>query len=289
VIDLPYVDDIQIRPQKASTSLMSPIELDYCQKEIIDLLDKGLIEPAKSPWAYRAFYVNKHSKIKRGQPHMVIKYKPLNAVLKNMAYPLPNQAALLQKLKGCNIFSKFDLKSGFYQIGIAAKDCYKMAFVVPHGQYQWKVMPFGLNNAPSEFQKRMEDVLNGIDCLIIYIDDLLVCSKNIQHQKHLQIFCEHCVKHGLALSKSKIEVGVTDVSFLGLKISNGSIALQDHVLLNLQNFLEQILDKTQLQRFLGSLNYIRRFYKGQAQDLVVLQQRLKKLPIPWNQAMTQAV
>lgn len=123
-----------------------------------------------------------------------------------------------------------------------------MAFVVPHGQYQWKVIPFGLKNDPSEFEKIMKDVFCGIDKLIIYTDDLLVYSKNIQeHRKHIQIFCEHCVKRGLALSKSKIEIGVRYVSFLGLNIANGSIALQDHVLLNLQNFAEKILDKTQLQ------------------------------------------
>lgn len=151
-------------------------------------------------------------------------------------------------------------------------------------------MPFGLKNSPSEFQKRMEDVFRGIDWLIININDLLVCSKNLQeHKKHLQIFCEHCVEHGLALSKSNIEIRVTNVSFLGFKIANDNIALKDHVLLNLQNFPEQILDKTQLQRFLGSLNYIRRFYKGHVQGLVVLQQTLKKSPIPWNQAMTQVV
>ena len=189
---------------------------------------------------------------------MVINYKPLNAVLKNIAYPLPNQAALLQKMKGCNIFSKFDLKYGFHQIGIAAKDRYKTSFVVPHGQYEWKAMPFSLKNAPSEFQKGIDDIFRGLDWLVIYIDDLLVCCKNIQeHLKHLQIFHEHCVKHGLALSKSKMEIGIKNVDFLGLNISDGSITLKNHVLLNLQNFPEKILDNTQLQRFLGSLNYIK--------------------------------
>lgn len=256
---------------------MSPTELDYCQKGIIDLLDKGLMEPAKSPWACRAIYVTKHSEVQRGQPRMVINYKPLNAMLKNMAYPLPNQVALLQKLKGCNIFNKLDLKSGFCQIGIYDKYHYKTPFVIPHGQYQWKVIPFGLNNFPSEVQKIMEDVFYGIDWLIIYIDDFLVCSKNIhENLKHCQIFCEYCVKHGLAFSKSKIEIGVRNVSFLGLNIANGSTALQDHLLVNLQKFPKKILDKTQLQRFIGSLNYIRCFYKGHALDLVVVQQRLKK-------------
>ena len=136
---------------KASARLMSPSERVFCAKEIKDLLAKGLIEPSKSPWACRAFVVNKHSEVKRGKPRLVVNYKPLNAVLQKVCYPLPDKSNLLQRILGCTIFNKFDLKSGFYQIGIKAEDRYKIAFVVPHGQYQWKVIPFEINNAPSEF------------------------------------------------------------------------------------------------------------------------------------------
>ena len=143
---------------KALARLMSPSEREFCVKEIKELLMKGLIEPSKSPWACRAFVVNKHSEVKRGKPRLVVNYKPLNVVLQKVRYPLPDKSSLLQRITGCTIFSKFDLKSSFYHIGIKAEDRYKTTFVVPHGQYQWKVLPFGINNAPSEFQKRMEDI-----------------------------------------------------------------------------------------------------------------------------------
>ena len=120
---------------KASTRLMSPSEREFCAKEIKELLEKGLIEPSKSSWACRAFVVNKHSEMKRGKPRLVVNYNPLNAILQKVRYPLPDKASLLQRIAGCTIFNKFDLNSGFYQIGIEAKDRYKMAFVVPHGQY----------------------------------------------------------------------------------------------------------------------------------------------------------
>jgi hypothetical protein len=82
--------------------------------------------------------------------------------------------ALFAKIGSSNVFNKFDLKSGFWKIGITPKDRFKTTFVVPHGQYQWQVMPFGLKNAPSEFQKRMEDIFKDLDFVIVYIDDLLV-------------------------------------------------------------------------------------------------------------------
>ena len=96
---------------RASTALMSPSERQFYDAEIKELLAKGLIEPSKSPWACREFVVNKHSEQKRGKPRLVLNYKPLNVALRKVRYPLPDKASLLQRITGCTIFSKFDLKS----------------------------------------------------------------------------------------------------------------------------------------------------------------------------------
>ena len=178
-VSLPYDPNQKIKPMKASAALMSPSEVKFCDEEIQELLQKGLIEPAKSPWACRAFVVNKHSEQKRGKPRLVVNFKPLNAVLQKIRYPLPNKSSLLQRINGCVIFSKFDLKSGFYQIGIKAEDRFKTTFLVPRGQYQWKVLPFGINNAPSEFQKCMEDIFREYSWALVYIDDILICSHSL--------------------------------------------------------------------------------------------------------------
>ena len=113
-VSLPFDPLQKIKPMKASARLMSPLERDFCATEIKDILEKGLIEPSKSLWACRAFVVNKHSEVKRGKPRLVVNYKPLNAVLQKVCYPLPDKSSLLQRITGCTIFSKFDLKSRFY-------------------------------------------------------------------------------------------------------------------------------------------------------------------------------
>ena len=77
-------------------------------------------------------------------------------------------------------------------------------------------------------------------------------------------------KHGLVLSERKMEIGKTEVDFLGFKIQKGQVILQNHVLNVFSHFPDQILEKVQLQRFLGSLNYIRAFYKGWANEIYVL-------------------
>ena len=132
----------------------------YCQKEIKDLLDKGLIKKSKSPSSCVAFYVNKQSELERGTPRLVINYEPLNQALQWIRYPIPNKKDLLNKLNSTKIFSKIDMLSEFWQIQIQESDRYKTAFTVPLGQYEWNVTPFGLKNTPSEFQKIMNDISN---------------------------------------------------------------------------------------------------------------------------------
>jgi uncharacterized protein YqgQ len=86
--------------------------LEYCKKEIQDLLQKGLIRKSKSPWSCSAFYVQKNAELERGAPRFVINYKLLNEALKWIRYPIPNKKDLLSRLYDATIFSKFDMKSG---------------------------------------------------------------------------------------------------------------------------------------------------------------------------------
>lgn len=153
-------------------------------------------------------------------------------------------------------------------------------------------MPFGLKNAPSEFQKRMEDIFGGVEYVIVYIDDLLVFSKDVNtHKKHLENFYEMVYKHGLVLShtEEKFQIGKVRIDYLGLHIERGNIELQPHVLLHLLKLPDTLLDKKMLQRFLGCLNYIRQFYEKQSEDTNILEKRLKKEKIGWSDEMTTAV
>ena len=85
--------------------------------------------------------MNNQAEIERGVPRLVINYKPLNNVLQWIRYPIPNKRNLLKRLYNACIFSKFDMKSGFWQIQIAKKDKYKTTFTMPFGHYEWNVMP----------------------------------------------------------------------------------------------------------------------------------------------------
>jgi hypothetical protein len=118
IVSTPYVKDFSERkiPTKARPIQMNAELLEFCQKEISDLLAKGTIRKSKSPWSCAAFYVRKNAEIERGVPRLVINYKPLNDVLEWIRYPIPNRKDLVSRLSDALVFSKFVMKSGFWQI-----------------------------------------------------------------------------------------------------------------------------------------------------------------------------
>ena len=130
---------------------MTPSNLKMANEECDELLRQGLLEPTSSPWACQAFYVEKRSEQIREKKRLVIDYKPLNLFLHDDKFPISRTNTLFAQLPKASIFSKFDLKGAFWEIGIHPDDRYKTAFCLPNAQYQWKVLPFGLKTAPSLF------------------------------------------------------------------------------------------------------------------------------------------
>jgi len=145
-------------------------------------------------------------------------------------------------------FSKFDFKSGYWQIHIAESDRFKTAFNVPMGQYEWNVMPFGLKNAPSEFQKIMNDIFMPFtNFIIVYIDDILVLSINTEtHFKHLDLFKKIIIQNGLVISAPKMGLFQTSVKFLGHYIEKGNICPINRSIEFASKFPDVITNKTQL-------------------------------------------
>ena len=293
IVKLPYIKDfVESKiPTKARPIQMNQEVLEFCKTEINQLLEKGIIRKSKSPWSCPAFYVQKNAELERGAPRLVINYKPLNDVLEWIRYPIPNKRDLIKRLSQATVFSKFDMKSGFWQIQIHESDKYKTAFVTPFGHYEWNVMPFGLKNAPSEFQNIMNEIFNQYSHFsIVYIDDVLIFSKSIEeHWKHLHAFVRIIRSNGLVVSASKIKLFQTKVRFLGYHIYRSTIQPIDRVIQFADKFPDQIIDKTQLQRFLGSLNYVSEFYPHLRQQCKPLFDRLKENPPSWSQNHTSIV
>ena len=119
------------------------------------MLSKGFIEPSDSPWASPIVLVAKQD----GSTRFCIDYRLLNDVTRKDLFPLPRIDETIESLAGAEWFSTLELASGYSQVSITHGDREKTAFVTRKGLFQWKVMPFGLANAPATFSRLMEMVI----------------------------------------------------------------------------------------------------------------------------------
>ena len=186
-----------------------------------------------------------------------IDYRRLNAATKRDEYRLPIPQSTFDRLKGSKYFTKVDVASAYLTIPISAEDIAKTAFHTPRGIYEMLVMPFGLCNAPATFQRVMDLVLDLAPCCESYIDDILIYSPSFEsHLKHLREVFKRLDASGLQLRREKCRIGDSSMEFLGHQISFEGRAPVGEYIRRLQTF-PQPSNVTELQRFLGMVNYYR--------------------------------
>ena len=119
-------------------------------------------------------------KKKDGTLRMCINYRQINKVTVKNKYPLPRIEDIFDQLKGEGVFSKIDLRSGYFQLRVKEGDVLKTAFRTRYGHYEFLVMPFGLTNAPAAFVDLMNRVFRPYvdQFVVVFIDDILVYSKD---------------------------------------------------------------------------------------------------------------
>ncbi|GBN85459.1 Transposon Ty3-I Gag-Pol polyprotein [Araneus ventricosus] len=150
-------------------------EADHLVKEMVD---NGIIEESSGPWASPIVLVKK----KDGSTRFCVDYRKLNEITKKDSYPLPRIDDTLDALNGSQWFTTLDLKSGYWQVEIQPEDKEKTAFTTGQGLWQFKVMPFGLCNAPATFERLMETVLRGLtsEACLVYLDDIIIVGRTFQ-------------------------------------------------------------------------------------------------------------
>ena len=239
----------------------SPQEEEEIDMHIKELEKKGLIRSSFSPHRSKAFIVNNHSEIVRGKSTQVYNYKRLNDNTIDDSYIIPDKETLVLKIKDSYIFTKADLKSGFWQVAMHPDSIKLTAFMVPNRHLEWLCMPFGLKNAPSIFQRKMDDIFRENKRFILcYIDDIIIFSNSkAEHTEHLKIFFKKCIDHGLILSNTKMIIGQKQIDFLGLTLGQGKLKLQDHIAKAIVKFPMKFDTLKAIRSFLGRLNYCRNY------------------------------
>lgn len=214
---LPHHQPIQSYPYRRS-----PKELEIINEQVKEMLDNHIIRPSSSPWSSPVVIIKK----KDGTPRFCVDYRRLNAITERDVYPLPRIDDIIDKLAGCQYFSTFDLKSGYWQLPIDENDKNKTAFVTSDGLYEFNVMPFGLSNAPASFQRIMNSILGNLrwDVTLVYLDDIIVYSKSFeQHLDHLDRVLGALHRANVKLNLKKCSFAHKQLDYLGFRITQAGI------------------------------------------------------------------
>ncbi|KAL4378458.1 hypothetical protein GQ457_02G023120 [Hibiscus cannabinus] len=274
-------------PVSISPYRMAPKELKELKTQLQELLGRGFIRPSTSPWAAPVLFVKKNDESLR----MCIDYRQLDKMTVKNKYPLPRIDDLFDQLRGATVFSKIDLRSGYYQLKVREQDVLKTAFRTRYGHYNFLVMPFGLTNAPAAFMDLMNRVFHEYldQFVVVFIDDILVYSRTEEdHDRHLRLVLQTLLENQLYAKLSKCEFWIREVVFLGHVVSSEGIRVDPKKVEAIVNW-KQPTSVTEIRSFLGLAGYYRIFVSGFSKVVAPLTKLLQKgVKYEWSDARQQA-
>ena len=264
-------------------------ELTETKQQITEYLANGQISPSTSPFGSPILLVRKKDNTMR----MCVDYRELNDITVKNSFPLPRIDDLHDQLAHAVYFTKLDLFTGYHQIPIKSSDQHKTAFISRYGTYEFKVMPFGLSNAPATFQSAMHQLFHDLldDFVIVYLDDILIYSATLElHRRHIDIVLSRLSSHQWYCKAKKCSFAQTSIEYLGHIISNGTLSIDPSKMHTVTQWRTPLASITEVQSFLGLVGYYRKFIRHFSFIAKPLHQLAKKdTPFQWTDKHTDAV
>jgi len=273
--------DLELGKQAPSGKLypMSPDELELLKKYLDEMLKNGKIRYSKSSGRVPIFFGEQGNY----KLHIVVAYRGLNAIIIKDKSPLPLMTTLMEQVGISQIFSKLDLKLAFNLLHIAEVDEWKTAFKTRYGLYGCTVIPFGLTNAPSVFQRHVNNILaDKIDRgVVVYIDYILMYSKT--EEEHIELVrwvLQKLTENNLCININKCLFHLREVEFVGFQVGKQGIQMSQKKVEDSVNWPAP-RNVTEVQRFIGFANFYRRFIQGFS-SLTLPIQVLTHNGVVWN-------
>ena len=219
----PNAEPVIIPPRRVPTALK-----DKLKEELSKLVDEKIIAPVDqpTPWVNSLVVTTKRS----GALWICVDPKHLNRALKRESYQMPILDEILPELAQANVFSTVDLRSGFWHCVLDKESSLLTTFGTPYGRFRWLRLPFGLSVSPEIFQKRVNQVLEGLEGILNIADDILVygvgdtVEKAIaDHNRKLEALLLRCRERGIALNKEKLKLRVQRVKFMGHVLTDSGL------------------------------------------------------------------
>ena len=227
------------------------------EQELYRLEREGVLKRVNhSQWAAPIVTVPK----KDGTVRICGDYKvTVNPVLDVDQYPLPRPEDLFATLAGGKFFSTLDLSHAYNQVVLDDGSLKYLTINTHRGLYQYTRLPFGVASAPSVFQKMMDTILQGMDGVICYLDDILVSGRTEEeHLTNLRKVLERLQEHGIRAKRAKCTFLKTSVQYLGHVIGADGLHATDTKIEAIVN-APSPKNVTELRSYLGLLNYYGRF------------------------------
>src|SRR6218665_1414812 len=242
------------------------------------MLDSGIIERSE---AAPLVVVKKAD----GSNRICCNYKQLNKLTIFNPEPMMSKEDVFNKLTGSTVYSKFDFCKGYWQIPMK-EECRDMTtFICKRGLFRYKVMPFGLINSASSYNRMMRKLIDGIPQLESYVDDVLAhYQKWEEHLAVLRKFFEKVSNARLTLKPKKCQLGYDTMDFLGHKFSNDRISPKEEAIERIVE-MQRPTTKKQIRSFLGAVNYYREFIPDCGkimQPLTELAKKRAKAVVDWT-------
>lgn len=223
---LPFTYKIQLKSEAkpvvhAPRRVPAPLRAGL-KKELDRMMQLGVIRKVEEPtdWVNSITCTKKSS----GELRVCLDPKDLNENIKREHYPIPTRDEITSEMTGAKYFSKLDASQGFWQLKLEPESSKYCTFNTPFGRYCFLRLPFGIISAPEIFHRAMESIIEGLEGTRVYIDDLVVWgTTRQQHNERLKKLLHRVKQSGLKLNRKKCQFGVTEMTFLGDKLSGEGV------------------------------------------------------------------
>ncbi|XP_068205388.1 uncharacterized protein [Palaemon carinicauda] len=267
------------QPIRQAPYRLSPQKAEAVRKEVSYMLENDLITPSSSPWSSFTFR----------SPWTILSCSKVNDLTVADNFPLPRIEDCIDKIGNAKYISKLDLLKGYWQVPLTENAREISAFITPEGLFECKVMPFGMRNAASTFQRMMWMITNGLKGCVVYLDDIIIFSDNWKdHVDRIRALFRAIADAGLVVNLSKCEFGKAEVIYLGHHVGQGKVLPKEK---NIEAVLAFPTPKTRknVRQFVGLAGYYRRFVPSFSEIVTPLTNLLReKSKFLWDDTCQRA-